>query len=84
MHQLIKETAEPVVGLEFIQVKKDLGTVNDVNHVNNVNMIQTQCGFGVNLSDAVISFLVWLGFYPSDTIIKHRQRCKLMFLARSS
>ena len=66
MHQLIKETAEPVVGLEFIQVKKDLGTVNNVNnvnhvnHVNNVNMIQTQCGFGVNPSDAVIAFLVWL------------------------
>ena len=65
-------------------MKKDLGTVNDVNHVNNVNMIQTQCGFGVNPSDAVIAFLVWLGFYPSDAIIKHRQLCKLMFLARSS
>ena len=69
MHQLIKEAGEPVVGLEFIQVKKDLGTinnvnnaniVNNVNHVNNVNKIQTQCGFGVNPSDAVIAFLVWL------------------------
>ena len=57
MHQLIKEAAEPVVGLEFIQVKKDIVTVNNVN---NVNMIQTQCGFGVNPSDAVIAFLVWL------------------------
>ena len=50
MHQLIKEAAEPVVGLEFIQVKKYLGTVsnvNNVNHVNHVNHVNI-CQYNAN------------------------------------